>query len=121
MSSTPHDPGPAPVLEDALTQLVWADTTTCEDLAAALARLGVDVPEGMHVEVRVQRRDTVYFVIPPAADDGGDPDVRAALVADPKAALAACFGAIADGERYPRRGALGLRRRGVRTRGTGSA
>lgn len=74
MSSTPHGPDPAPALEDALTQLVWADVTACEDAATALARLGVDVPEGMHVEVRVQSRDTLYFVIPPAAGDGGDPD-----------------------------------------------
>ena len=28
----------------------------------------------MHLDLRVQRRDTLYFVIPPAADDGGDPD-----------------------------------------------
>jgi hypothetical protein len=54
-------------LEDALTKLAWADPSVADDPHAALARLGVTVPEGLQVDVRVQRRDTLYFVIPPAA------------------------------------------------------
>ncbi|MFN8025017.1 MAG: nitrile hydratase [Acidimicrobiia bacterium] len=59
-------------LEDALTELAWADPSVAHDPHTALARLGVTVPEGMQVDVRVQRRDTLYFVIPPAAADGGE-------------------------------------------------
>lgn len=58
-------------LEDALTELAWADPSVADDPHAALARLGVTVPDGVQVDVRVQRRDTLYFVIPPAAADGG--------------------------------------------------
>jgi hypothetical protein len=61
-------------LEDALTELAWADPSICDDPAEALARLGVSVPEGLRVDVRIQRRDTLYFVIPPAAADGGEVD-----------------------------------------------
>jgi hypothetical protein len=61
-------------LEDALTELAWSDPSVAADPEAALASLGVHIPRGMRVDVRVQRRDTLYFVIPPAADDGGDPD-----------------------------------------------
>jgi hypothetical protein len=58
-------------LETALTELAWSDPTVADDPAAALARLGVDVPQGMRVDVRVQRPDTLYLVIPPAYPDGG--------------------------------------------------
>lgn len=58
-------------LEEALTRLAWSDPAVAAEPAAALARLGVDVPEGMRVEVRVQRPDTLYLVIPPASSDGG--------------------------------------------------
>jgi hypothetical protein len=58
-------------LEQALTALVWAEPSLAQDPAAALARLGVDLPDGVHLEIRVQRRDTLYFVIPPSAGDGG--------------------------------------------------
>jgi hypothetical protein len=61
-------------LEDALTELAWADPSIADDPAAALARLGVNVPEGLRLDVRIQRRDTLYFVIPPAAADGGEVD-----------------------------------------------
>jgi hypothetical protein len=59
-------------LEDALTRLAWADPSVADDPAAALAQLGVPVPEGMRLDVRIQRPDTLYFVVPPAADDGGE-------------------------------------------------
>jgi hypothetical protein len=74
MSSTPNDPGADGSLETALARLAWGDPRACDDSDAVLARLGVEVPPGMRVEMRVQRRDTLYFVIPPAEADGGDPD-----------------------------------------------
>ena len=64
-----RDPGD---LETALTELAWSDPGVAGDPAAALARLGVDVPAGMRVDVRVQRPDTLYLVIPPAVPDGAE-------------------------------------------------
>lgn len=58
-------------LETALTELAWSDPAVADDPAAALATLGVDVPAGMRVDVRVQRPDTLYLVIPPASPVGG--------------------------------------------------
>ncbi len=57
-------------LEQALTLLAWSDPAFANDPDAALARLGVEVPNGLRLDVRVQRRDTLYLVIPPAAGDG---------------------------------------------------
>lgn len=62
----------APDLEGALTGLAWAEAPF--DPVDALASLGVEVPAGMSLDVRVQRPDTLYFVIPPLDVDGGDPD-----------------------------------------------
>ena len=56
-------------LEQALTKLAWSDPAVTEDPAAALARLGVEVPAGWRVDLRVQRPDTLYLVIPPAFSD----------------------------------------------------
>ena len=64
-----RDPGD---LETALTALAWGDPGAAGDPAGALARLGVDVPTGMRVDVRVQRPDTLYLVIPPAVPDGAE-------------------------------------------------
>ncbi|MBF6358534.1 nitrile hydratase [Nocardia farcinica] len=65
-------------LERALTERAWRDLAFADELrtdpAAALARLGVEVPPGLRIDVRVQRRDTLYYVVPPAADDGGSGD-----------------------------------------------
>jgi hypothetical protein len=61
-------------LEQALTLLAWSDPTFASDPGAALRRLGVDVPDGFRLDLRVQRRDTLYLVIPPAADEGETPD-----------------------------------------------
>jgi hypothetical protein len=58
-------------LERALTELAWGDPGVADDPAAALARLGVEVPAGLRIDVRVQRPDTLYLVIPPAYPDGG--------------------------------------------------
>jgi hypothetical protein len=57
-------------LEQALTLLAWSDPKFADDPDAALARLGVDVPNGLRLDLHVQRRDTLYLVIPPAAGDG---------------------------------------------------
>lgn len=73
MTDSP-DPGPSEEIEQALTQLAWADPSIATDPGAALAELGVHLPDGIRLDVRIQRRDTLYFVIPPAADDGGDDD-----------------------------------------------
>jgi hypothetical protein len=67
-------PGPGEEIEQALTQLAWDDSDLAADPVSALAELGVHVPDGMRLDLRVQRRDTLYFVIPPAVDDGGDAD-----------------------------------------------
>ena len=37
-----------------------------------MARLGVTVPDGLRIDLRIQRPDTLYFVIPSTADDGGE-------------------------------------------------
>ena len=66
--------GSSDALEQALTDLVWTNPSVAADPGAALARLGVQVPDGIRLDVRVQRADTLYFVIPPAADDGGATD-----------------------------------------------
>ncbi|MFN8164536.1 MAG: hypothetical protein U0R26_12075 [Solirubrobacterales bacterium] len=54
-------------LELALTKLAWENPSATVDAAATLAALGVDIPAGMRVDLRVQRPDTLYLVIPPAA------------------------------------------------------
>ncbi|HTP15313.1 MAG TPA: hypothetical protein VMK13_05700 [Streptosporangiaceae bacterium] len=139
-------------LEQALTILAWSDPAFAGDPYAALPQLGVEMPAGFRLDIRVQRRDTLCLIIPPASPDGGtdmvvnqmdlwrsgdqfvwimpqgcqaglagharavpgprrrgqavsgdrfaehyrllstDPKTGADLLADPKAALAACFG-----------------------------
>jgi len=65
-------------LERDLTARAWSDPAFAAQLAAepeaALAALGVTVPEGMRIDIRLQRRDTLYYVIPPFAP-GADPNV----------------------------------------------
>ena len=58
--------------EQALTMLAWSDPAVTEELAAALAQLGVEVPAGWRVDLRIQRPDTLYLVIPPAFSDQGE-------------------------------------------------
>jgi len=58
-------------LEQALTAAAWRDPAFADDPSAALAQLGVEVPAGLRLDIRVQRRDTLYLVIPPAYSDGG--------------------------------------------------
>lgn len=71
-ASTP-DSGPAD-LEQALTERAWSDPEVAHDPTGALAALGVEVPDGLQVDIRVQRPDTLYLVIPPAASDGAQVD-----------------------------------------------
>ena len=55
-----NDPHPQLVgtseeLEQALTALAWNDATATSNPKTALASLGVDVPDGLRLDVRVQR------------------------------------------------------------------
>jgi hypothetical protein len=59
-------------VEQALTRLAWNDPSVADDPAAALSHLGVDVPAGLRFDVRIQRPDTLYLVIPPAYSDDGE-------------------------------------------------
>lgn len=56
--------------ERELTRRVWTDEQFAAqvetDPAEALKAMGVEVPAGVKVKVVVQRRDRVYFTIPPA-------------------------------------------------------
>ncbi|MEE4598597.1 Rid family hydrolase [Streptomyces sp. DSM 41524] len=69
-------------LEAALTRRAWADPAFAEQLerdpGLALAALGVTVPPGITVQVKLQKRDTLYYVVPPAKKPG-EPDQREAV------------------------------------------
>ncbi|WP_454916392.1 hypothetical protein [Xanthobacter sediminis] len=58
--------------ERELTKRVWTDDAFAAQVesepVAALKSMGVEVPAGVKVKVVVQRRDTVYFTIPPVRD-----------------------------------------------------
>jgi hypothetical protein len=58
--------------EAAITRRVWTDpafAARCEvDPLGALASIGVNIRPGGKVKIKVQRRDTIYFVPPPARD-----------------------------------------------------
>jgi hypothetical protein len=62
-------------LEQALTVLAWSDPAFADDPSAGLSQLGVEVPAGLRFDVRVQRRDTLYLIIPPASSDGATDSV----------------------------------------------
>ena len=64
-----------PELEQALTAAAWSNPACADDPSAALAQLGVEIPAGLRLDIRVQRRDTLYLVIPPAYSDGGTDSV----------------------------------------------
>lgn len=63
--------------ERELTKRVWTDDEFAAEVesnpAGALAAMGIEVPSGVKVKVVVQRRDTIYFTIPPARDPGSAP------------------------------------------------
>jgi hypothetical protein len=56
--------------EQELTKRVWTDDAFAAQVESnpveALKSMGVEVPAGVKVKVVVQRRDTIYFTIPPA-------------------------------------------------------
>jgi hypothetical protein len=64
-------------LERELTKRIWTDDAFAEqvesDPAEALRSMGVEVPAGVKVRVVAQRRDTIYFTIPPARDPQSPP------------------------------------------------
>ncbi|MGD9621708.1 MAG: nitrile hydratase [Mycolicibacterium sp.] len=59
-------------LETALTARAWRDPDFADllrrDPAAALAQVGVRLPAGVRVDVRIQDPNTLYYLIPPATD-----------------------------------------------------
>lgn len=65
-------------LERAIIERAWRDpdfaTLLESNPGAALARLGVEVPSDIRLDIRMQRRDTLYFVVPPLADPARDHD-----------------------------------------------
>jgi len=58
-------------LERRLVELAWTDSAFAAllqtDPRQALAIIGVEVSPGVKIDIRQQRRDTLYFVIPPLA------------------------------------------------------
>ena len=54
-----------------LVELAWTDPAFAEllqkDPRQALGSLGMELPPGVEIDVRLQRRDTLYLVIPPPA------------------------------------------------------
>ena len=58
-------------LERRLVELAWTDPAFADLLRReprqALASIGVEVPPDVRIDVRQQRRDTLYLVIPPPA------------------------------------------------------
>lgn len=75
MQDETNGPGRAS-LERRLVERAWTDPAFAEllqkDPRRALASLGVEVSPGVRIDVRQQRRDTLYFVIPPLAPQPGD-------------------------------------------------
>ena len=74
MTKDPEMPDATPLarhasLERRLVELAWTDPAFVEllqkDPRRALGRLGVALPPGVEIDVRLQRRDTLYLVIPP--------------------------------------------------------
>lgn len=63
--------------ERELTERVWTDAAFAarveSDPAGALGSMGVEVPSGVKVKIVVQRRDRIYFTIPPARAPGAPP------------------------------------------------
>ncbi|MTD56515.1 nitrile hydratase [Amycolatopsis pithecellobii] len=60
-------------LERAITERAWTDGRFRDllrtDPKKALAELGVEVPEGVELDVRIQRRDTLYYLVPPLRNE----------------------------------------------------
>ncbi|MGO4546039.1 hypothetical protein SAMN04487969_101582 [Paenibacillus algorifonticola] len=60
-------------LERKITELAWRDPLFAEmietDPHRALAQIGVEVPGNVKLDIRRQRRDTLYYVIPPYSEE----------------------------------------------------
>lgn len=65
-------------LEHALVARAWRDTAFARLLEhaprEALAQLGVDTSPDVTFDIRCQRRDTLYYVIPPVAPNPDEAD-----------------------------------------------
>ena len=65
-------------LERRLVELAWTDPAFAELLQKnprqALGSIGVEVSSEIEIDVRQQRRDTLYFLIPPVSGPTEDPD-----------------------------------------------
>ncbi|MNM08608.1 hypothetical protein D3C81_186820 [compost metagenome] len=65
-------------LERKITELAWRDPLFAELIERnphqALAQIGVEVPEGVKLDIRRQRRDTLYYVIPPYSEEPDQAD-----------------------------------------------
>jgi hypothetical protein len=63
-------------LERRLVELAWTDPAFAQllrtDPRQALASIGVEISPDVKIDVRQQRRDTLYFVIPPLAEKPAD-------------------------------------------------
>lgn len=64
-------------LETALTERAWRDPGYAEllrhDPVEALAQIGVRLPAGVRVDVRIQDPNTLYYLIPPLIPPVVDP------------------------------------------------
>ena len=65
-------------LERRLIELAWTDRSFAElavsDPKRALARIGVEMDDDVKIEIIIQERDTLYYVIPPTAEHPSDGD-----------------------------------------------
>jgi hypothetical protein len=63
--------------ERELTKRIWTDDKFAAQAesnpAEALKSMGIEVPDGVKVKVVVQRRDRIYFTIPPARPPNSAP------------------------------------------------
>jgi hypothetical protein len=59
-------------IETGLTEKAWRDpefaSLLIREPAAALAKIGVELPAGVRVDVRIQDPNTLYYLIPPSTD-----------------------------------------------------
>ena len=59
-----------------LTERAWADPEFAAALETdpeqTLRQFGVDVPDGVRLSIRLQRRNTLYFLLPPLREAGDD-------------------------------------------------